>query len=260
MEFRPLLSKYGPGLPLMIFLISIFLMAGLFGNAQYAMRPLSDLVDTENPAWPLVKGWIDSAKNKVEVLPAGPAKGMALYKTQVTTHSPMGSVIYYTGGLLVDHGWIRILGSGSDKMKRTLPDWNKGRSFREFSEKPTFLLVADDVLGGFFMINGGALGNDPGKMYYLSPFTLKNEPLEISYSQFLDFCFNGDLNGFYKGYRWAGWEKDVQKLGADNVFSFYPFLWTKEGTDLSKTTRTSVSASEQYDMMMISRKQLGAGN
>ena len=30
---------------------------------------------------------------------------------QMPTSSPMGAVIYETGGILIHHGWLRILGS-----------------------------------------------------------------------------------------------------------------------------------------------------
>lgn len=44
----------------------------------------------------------------------------ALLATQVTTRSPMGAVVYHTGGILVDHGWIRILGAGECKLMITI--------------------------------------------------------------------------------------------------------------------------------------------
>ncbi|WP_255490641.1 DUF2625 family protein [Dysgonomonas sp. 511] len=31
----------------------------------------------------------------------------------------MGAIVYETGGLLIDDGWIRVLGAGSDRMKQT---------------------------------------------------------------------------------------------------------------------------------------------
>ncbi len=152
------------------------------------MRPIDELINRTDPGWKIVKQWIDDAKNKVEILPVDSLKAKdALYKTQVTTRSPMGAVIYSTGGLLIDNGWIRILGSGSSKLSRSLPDWNKSKSFKEFGEKPTFLLVADDVVGGFFAINGGQLGNDPGKIYYLAPDNLEWESLDLTYTEFLNF-------------------------------------------------------------------------
>src|SRR5262245_20263603 len=90
--------------------------------AQNKMRSVEELINKTEPAWVLVQQWIDSAKNKVEVLRRDSAKANnALYKTQVTTRSPMGAVIYSSGGILVDNGWIRILGSGSSKLNRALP-------------------------------------------------------------------------------------------------------------------------------------------
>ena len=120
------------------------------------MRTLQELVNTEDPGWPVIKEWISMAKNKVEILPCERQRAeKSLIHTQVTTRSLMGAIIYETGGLLIENGWIRILGSGSDRMKRTLPDWNMGKSFSEFGEPAPYLFVADDAIGGFYAINGG---------------------------------------------------------------------------------------------------------
>lgn len=222
------------------------------------MRPVEELINKTDPGWTLVEDWIKSAKNKVEILPADTTKAKdALYKTQVTTRSPMGAVVYMTGGLLIDDGWIRILGSGSEKLNRTLPDWNKGKSFKEFGGAPTFLLIADDAIGGFYLLNGGGLGKDLGKVYYFSPDDLEYEPLDITYTEFLQFCFDGDLDKFYKGYRWTKWRNEVSRLDGDKVFNFYPFLWTKEGKNINKISRKAVPVEEQYSFNLSMRKQLG---
>lgn len=175
----------------------------------------------------------------------------------VTTRSPMGAIVYSTGGILIDNGWIRILGSGHGRLNRSLPDWNKGKSFKEFGDNPSFLLVADDAVGGFFAINGGQFGNDAGKIYYLSPDNLEWEPLDLTYSDFLDFCFNNNLDDFYKGLRWTNWKEEVAKLEGNKVYNFLPFLWTKEGKDISKNTRKIISVEEQYDFNLYNRRQLG---
>lgn len=66
------------------------------------MRPLSELIDTEDPAWPEVQEWIAVATNAVEVLPVNEAhRDSALLAVQVTTRSPMGALVYETGGLLI---------------------------------------------------------------------------------------------------------------------------------------------------------------
>ena len=239
-------------------LIAIVALTTLAATAQTKMRPVNELINTTNPGWPVVKDWIESAKNKVEILTADSAKAKdALFKTQVTTRSPMGSVVYMTGGILVDDGWIRILGSGNPKLNRTLPDWNKEKSIEKFGEASPFLLVADDAIGGFYLLNGGGLGKDLGKIYYFSPDNLTYEPLDLTYSDFLQFCFNNDLDKFYKGKRWAKWRDEVSKLEGDKVFSFYPTLWSKEGKNINKNTRKVISIEEQYNLNIETRKQLG---
>ena len=227
-------------------------------TAQNKMKKADELINKTDPAWTLVQDWIKSAKNKVEILPADPVAAKdALYKTQVTTGSPMGAVVFMTGGLLIDDGWIRILGSGNTKFNRTLPDWNKGKSFKEFGETPSFLIIADDAIGGFYILNGGGLGKDVGKIYYFSPDNLEYEPLDVTYSEFLQFCFYNDLSKFYDGNRWKEWREDVSKIKGDEVFNFYPFLWTAEGSDINKNSRKVITIDEQYALNMDLRKQLG---
>jgi hypothetical protein len=240
------------------FLTILLVLITLTTTAQNKMRPVEELINKTDPGWTLIKDWIKIAKNKVEVLSVDTAKAKdALYKAQVTTRSPMGAVIYMTGGILIDHGWIRILGSGNAKLNRTLPDWNKGKSFKEFGEAAPFLLIADDAIGGFYLLNGGRLGNDLGKVYYFSPDNLEYEPLDITYTEFLQFCFNNDLDKFYKGNRWKKWQDEVSKLDGDKVYSFYPFLWTEEGEDINKNSRKAVAVEEQYSLNLDMRKQLG---
>ncbi|WP_207496768.1 DUF2625 domain-containing protein [Aridibaculum aurantiacum] len=237
-------------------ILSLFVTLTTFG--QVKMRPLEELINTEDPGWSLVKEWIKTAKNKVEILPVDTTRAKeALFKTQVTTRSPMGSVVFMTGGLLIDNGWIRILGSGQARLPRTLPDWNKGKSFQEFGEAPNFLLIADDAIGGFFLLNGGGLGKDLGKVYYLSPDNLEYEPLDLTYTDFLFFCFNNNLDKFYKGYRWTNWKEEVKTLSGDKTFNFFPPLWTKEGKDMKKVSRRAIPVEEQYSFSLEMRKQLG---
>lgn len=226
-------------------------------NAQNTMKPLNELINNEEPAWEFLKQWIDSARNTVEVLPVNRKSAEeVLYNIQVTTRSPMGAVVYKTGGILIDHGWIRILGSGSNKISRTLYSWNKGKTIEQQAQPIPYLLIADDAIGGFFLLNGGGLGNDPGKVYYFSPDNLEIEPLDISYTDFLNFCFNGNIQQFYEGLRWNGWEKEVEELNGDKVFSFFPYLWTKEGKEIEKNTKSIIPIEEQYSLQMELREKI----
>ena len=54
-------------------------------------------------------------------------------------------------------------------MKRGIYSFNLGKSFSEAGRVPSYLLVADDVSGGFFAINGGAFRGKAGNVFYYAP-------------------------------------------------------------------------------------------
>jgi hypothetical protein len=232
-------------------IIGLMIFSMTYGQNS-TIRPLNELINTIDPGWPLVKSWIEKATNKVEVLPKDNKRAdSSLFQTQVTTRSPMGAVIYETGGILIDNGWIRILGSGSPRLDRSLIEWNKGKSYTKTGEKPSFLLIADDVLGGFFAINAGGLSTDKiGKVFYFTPDNLSWESLDLGYSYFLTFCFNGDLKKFYEGFRWTDWEKDMPTITGNQGVSCYPFLWTKEGKDINKVNRRFIQIEELWGLYL----------
>src|SRR5262245_8992381 len=138
---------------------------------SYVKRSLNELLNDDEPAWPLVQGWIRDAKRPVEVLPAPACAGDKLVCMQVTTRSPLGAVIFHTGGILVDHGWIRILGSGHPRLPRPLPDWNFQCGMAEGAVPPPWVLKADDILGGFFALNGGRFAPEGHSVWYFAPDT-----------------------------------------------------------------------------------------
>src|SRR5262245_17685815 len=112
------------------------------------MRSIDELLERSDPAILQIKQWAAAAEDRCEILPPSDARGKVLHDLQVTTRATLGSIAYETGGILIDGGWLRFLGSGHAKLPRSLTAWNRGRS-------EDLLLVADDVAGGFFAINGG---------------------------------------------------------------------------------------------------------
>lgn len=227
------------------------------GFGQNKMQSLDELINNTDPAWPLVRNWIDAAKNPVEVLEVDSAQAKtALFNTQVSTYATLGAVIYNSGGIMIDHGWLRILGSGSAKLNRSVSEWNKGKTIAEYGDKPEFLLVADDAVGGFFAINYGAFGKDLKNVYYMAPNSLKWEPLGLGYTEFLRFCLDGDLSTFYKGLRWATWDQFITNLDGNKSYSFRPYLWSKEGTDIDKCSRKLVGTAELFKFNLAKQKEL----
>jgi Protein of unknown function DUF2625 len=224
-------------------------------TAQAPMRTLAELVNTEDPGWAMVTEWMKDAKNPIEVLPRDKAKAEeALLQLNVTTRSSMGAIVYETGGILVDGGWIRILGSGSEKLPRAIMAWNKGKSWDVLGEELPFLLIADDAAGGFFAINNGAISpEDIGKVFYFSPDNLTWEPTGKGYSDFVYWCFVADLEDYYTGIRWKGWQDEIKTIGGDRAMSFMPPLFTKEGKNVNKVSRAAVPIEELWNLYVAAK-------
>ena len=195
----------------------------------------------------MVQTWISSAVRPCEILePSSERRGEELVAAQVSTRSPMGAVIYESAGLMIDHGWLRILGSGGHpRMKRSLASWNA-------KKMNGFCLIADDVIGGFFALNGGSLGPDSGNVYYLAPDTLEWFPCEIGYSQFLMWCLSPRLDKFYEGLRWTGFQEETKGLSGDSAFNFHPPLFA-QGHPPWERHRAPVPVEEQFLFTMQSQ-------
>ncbi len=212
------------------------------------MKTLAELIDRDEPGIDLVREWVADADVEVELLPPSDGRDEALLQTQVTTRSPMGAIVYETGGVRIGGGWIRFLGSGHPSQPRTLPGWNEGRAHG-------FLLVADDAVGGFYALNGGAFGDDPGAVYYWPPDQLEWEPLGIGFSDFFCWCLSDATAELYDGYRWQGWQEEVRSLAGDRCYAFYPFLWTHEGS-IETSDRREVPVAEAYGLKVDLLRQM----
>ena len=213
------------------------------------MRTLTELTATGEPAWPFILELVANAP-EAELLPADVAQAdVALLALQITVRSPLGALVHGSGGLMIDHGWLRLLGSGCARLPRTVPGWNEGRS--------GLLLVADDVVGGFFAINGGALDGQSGHVFYLAPDTLQWESLNRGYSDFLAFVLSPAMAQFYESFRWPGWEKEASALRGDQAFMIYPFLWA-EGPVIADRHRVPGPVTEVLALALDMQRQLGA--
>jgi Protein of unknown function DUF2625 len=215
-------------------------------------RKLEELVLTNDPAIELLKQLVRDAAVPCELLPPGQERENALLYLQVTTRSTLGALAYDTGGLIIDDGWLRFLGSGHPKLPRTLHEWNSTRT------DGAFYLVGDDAAGGFFALNGGAFGDDMGSVYYWAPDNLEWEPLNRGFTDIVAAFLTGHLRDFYTSLRWSTWREDTQKLSGDQCFFFFPFLWTREGSP-EGSARSVVPMSEAWDSKVEIVTQLGGG-
>jgi Protein of unknown function DUF2625 len=94
-------------------------------------------------AWDEITAALSSSPYPVQVLPPDPSRSaQCLAALGITTRSWLGAVIAHSGGLLVDHGWLRVFGSGSGD----LPD-----ALYEADASAGGLVVALYVLSGQFV-------------------------------------------------------------------------------------------------------------
>lgn len=210
------------------------------------MRPIEALINTDDPGIEVVKAWVKQATQPVEILPAESEAGRrSILALQVTTRSPMGAIAYDTGGILIDHGWVRVLGSGHPRLPRSIDAWNKLDSAAHRLQGA--ILIADDAVGGFFAVNGGGLSGEPGHVFYHAPDSLDWEDVAESYSEWLVGMLTGNLAEFYAGQRWDRWREDAESLPGDRAYSIYPYLFT-EGPPIEQRSRKSVPIEELWSL------------
>ena len=220
------------------------------------MRTLEQLIDISEPGWPLVAEWLSQAPVPIEILPVTSQKAdQVLLDMQVTTRSPMGAIVHETGGLLFDNGWLRVLGSGHERLPRSLAEWNRALLPVENQRLPGACLFADDVIGGFFALNGGAFEATPGHVQYFAPDTLDWEDTKMTYSEFLVWACSDELASFYEGFRWHLWQEQVRSIGGESGLSIYPFLWAK-GSTIADRSKKVVPLEEIWGVEMEIRNQM----
>jgi hypothetical protein len=220
-------------------------------------RTVGQLIDAEEDAWPDVTNWVRDSIRPAEVLTADPAAGEAtLFALQITTRSPMGAIALRAGGVLVDGGWLRILGAGHARVGGGLREWN-GLDGNAPVDSPLAgaLIVAYDVVGGFFAINGGAWDGPTGAVRYFGPDTRDWQALDLTYTALLRFALLGDLAAFYANLRWPGWEADLATVGPDEAFSFYPWLGF-EAESIATRSRRVIPARELWSFNHWLREQV----
>ena len=189
----------------------------------------------------ILNKWICGAVNDIKVtLPNEEKAKLILKNFQLTTNSILGAIVNYTGGIFVRGSIIRILGSGSKNFKRDLYTWNMNKKKIDKA-----LIVADDIFGGIFVINGGKFNGDLGNVYYFAPDTLEWEDLDLKYSEFIYWAFSGDVKKFYEEFLWDNWEEEFSNIDDNKGISLYPFLWA-DGPDIKYRSKIIVDIQELY--------------
>lgn len=216
--------------------------------AQTATTPAwVDFSASTEEAWEDFENWKSTAKNDLVVFPPDSNRALfTLYESGIDSTSMLAAFILHTGGMLVDHGWLRVLGSGCQDFSRGFKDWNNGKNTPD-KNNSRFVFIADDVVGGFFALKMAPDTRiEKAIVWFYGSNNLQWVSTGITYSSFLRFCMSGDIAGFYSDFRWKGWEAEVNHYNPRHTISCYPLLWTKEGKDL-KVNRKVVDVATVWN-------------
>jgi hypothetical protein len=156
------------------------------------------------------RDWIAGSERTVEVLE--PLRGAeTLAALQVSASSTLGSIARETGGMLVDDGWFRLLGGGSERLP-SLAEWAGllGEPLVEPVDRG--LCVAADAVGGFFVLLA-----QTSRVHSFLPDTLEWRDTGLGYSQFVHWTLYGDLEAFYGELR----AREHSGLAADEALSIH---------------------------------------
>lgn len=208
------------------------------------LRSAAELANVQNPAWVEIAALIEGQEPAARALPIDRYSGeLSLHALQVTAASSLGALALNCGGILIDHGWLRLLGGGCDGLP-SIAAANGLLDATDADIQPPFLTVAVDILGGQFAVDGGGLGINRGKVCYWAVDTLAWEDTGLGHGAFVNTFLNGAATDFYRNFRWPGWAEEVGALGLDQGLSLWPPPFSAEGQDLAAVSRTAVSLTE----------------
>ncbi|GIF97510.1 DUF2625 family protein [Catellatospora citrea] len=224
------------------------------------MRPVDELINIAEDAWSELLAELTAGAVQVRVLSTdhGPE---TLRMMQVTTRSRLGAMALHAGGVVLDHGWLRLYGGGHPA--EGLPSLAEANGFDGGPrEAPASFAVGHDVLGGRYEVNGPVppedRPGDPGEVCYYAPESLEWQPLDMPYGTWLSWLASGRLDDFYGDVRWPGWQDEARALRLDQGISMYPFLFTAEARqDLAATNRRPIPIDQLMSVHGSLARSLG---
>jgi hypothetical protein len=222
------------------------------------VRDLAELLSVDDEGWLSFETWAAASSRSVSVLPTSEQhRTDCLRRLQVTTRSVLGALAWHTGGVLLDHGWLRLLGGVSSAGLPDVATASGMAAVGKPGEAPPHLVIAYDVLGGTFAVNGEGLPCDMGEVAYFAPDTLTWQGLGQGNRDFVNWALTGDLTGFYASLRWPGWESEAESLPLTCGLAVFPPLFSREAlADLGATSRAAVPWGELVGAQEAMAEQL----
>lgn len=224
-------------------------------------RTADELLNTDDPAWPLLQQLLREAGPAARVLDANPAAGRReIESLQVSARSLLGATAHHVGAILIDSGWLRLLGCGHSECPWSISAATRALGWGEAPAPPEAILVGVDVLAGLFAINGGVLHDvPPGNVAYFAPDSLQWEDTDLAHSAWLRAMLDTDTrSAFYANLRWNAWQSEVAALPPNTGLHIYPPLFTRESRPIESTRRTAVPLDELVAATLDIARRLNA--
>lgn len=192
------------------------------------MQPIDVRQDSDlRSAWVTIHAWMAFQRHHVEVLPVRAGHDPGLLPPAVAACRSLAAVAAFTGGILVEQGWLRLLGAPGPATATCLQDWNDG-TIDTYGLAGRAAVVAHDVLGGFYALDLDAFRGPPGRMYRLQPDSLRWTDLGCGYTRFLLWAVSGDLGRYWPGAGRPAWVSQLEVPGPDEALLLDPPLWAEQ--------------------------------
>ncbi|NNG18072.1 DUF2625 family protein [Naumannella sp. ID2617S] len=177
----------------------------------------------------------------------------SLHSQGITPDSAIGAFAQHCGAVLVDGGWLRLLGAGVPG----LPGLH--RANQSPAESPTApFVVAVDVLAGVFAVNGGSIPDAaPGHVCHWAPDTLAWRDLGLTHTEWAAWVATDGVDDFYTRVRWPGWRQTLSRVRLDQGAHLHPPPFTPEGRDRGRVSVAVIPFIELISVYADTAAQVG---
>ncbi|MBV9718319.1 MAG: DUF2625 family protein [Candidatus Eremiobacteraeota bacterium] len=221
------------------------------------IRSVEELTSGDS-LWPTITKWVRQANVTIDVLPRTDSDAeREIAALQVTTRSALGAIVFESGGIMLDHKWLRLLGTGLKDVSPSIGHLNGLLDSSSASLIPGTLVFAWDVLGGIFVINENRLPFRRGNVCYFAPDSLAWMDTQMGHAEFCKWSFTDSLPRFFHHLRWSNWAAQVTTIPADHGLALYPPLFSKEGTQIENAAKKSVPTLDLLRLQIHYGKEVG---
>lgn len=141
----------------------------------------------------------------------------ALEAAGLAAGSLLATLLKLSNGMILDGGWIRILGLTDRACGRSLASWNRGAGWQEAWGEGVRgkLCFADDPLGNQYAINIGEDGRGNWQVFLGSVEDRSWRSLDCTFGQWLEQVFAGKHPEWYDPDHYPAWRRGAEELGVE---------------------------------------------